>query len=246
VSSAYVAPGGAPSGAALRTDVELPASLVFALGPIASGMVMFDDLRAAAPANVGLVPIVLPFREARYDDAFQVEAGEELDEIAASLLGIPAAETRLFGICSGAVVAARLTELLTAAGREVAQLVVYGQSPLPDLHEEGFRVDVRDEWLAQAEAESTPEALAAYREWLELLTPAVELDTRLTIQALREFAGVDVPVLALLGESDRRVQHASLPGWASVTSGRFRAEIIPGSHTQPDPVRFWEAVTGSD
>src|SRR5206468_8101553 len=79
-----------------------------------------------------------------------------------------------------------------------------------------------------------PAEIRDHPEFLELLLPALRADLEMYETYEHAFAApLEVPVLALGGESDAIVSTAQVLDWRAHTNGEFEAEILPGGHFFP-------------
>jgi surfactin synthase thioesterase subunit len=100
----------------------------------------------------------------------------------------------------------------------------------------------RQEFLAEVERRygPIPPEIRNAPEFLDLLLPVLRADLQMyeTYQHVAA-APLDVPVLALGGNTDAIVSRAQVLDWRAYTRGEFVAEILPGGHFFPqDDVRL--------
>ncbi|WP_432137806.1 MULTISPECIES: thioesterase II family protein [unclassified Streptomyces] len=187
---------------------------------------------ARLPSDVGVLAVRYPGREDRLGDPFPPGLEALADEIAEALDGLSRHRLVLFGHSMGASVAHEVAVRLDKRGRPPAALCVSGRRP-PHLLDGRRRLSGTDEEIIEGivRFDESRAAIFAEPELREILLPAVRADYRM----VDEYAGghrpaLDCPVYAYTGDADSEVTPRQMRGWADVTDGAFRLQVLPGGH----------------
>jgi medium-chain acyl-[acyl-carrier-protein] hydrolase len=197
--------------------------------------------------------VCLPGREHRLAETPLSSIEAMAESLVSPVLDLPAADLTLFGHCSGALIAYELAHRLAADSDRGGQprrvrLVVSSQlSPMAS------SVAVAAA-AAAAAATAGPQATGGYSipelvhrlrelggtppevldsaEFMELLAPMIRADFQAS-DGYRWPDGrepLDLPVVALGGESDSLITRTGLVGWRDVTTGRFDIHLFEAGH----------------
>jgi medium-chain acyl-[acyl-carrier-protein] hydrolase len=196
---------------------------------------------AWAAALAGLTEIIAirsPGRENRLGEAPLTRLWDYVAELLERIAPFANEEYALCGHSLGAYVAFELIRALRTRGLGLPRaLIVCGaraphhRPDLPLLH-----ALPRHEFLIEVERRygAIPAEIRDHPEFLELLLPALRADLEMYETYEHTFATpLEVPVLALGGDSDTLVSPAQVLDWRAHTTGEFEAEILPGGHFFP-------------
>ncbi|MFJ8751538.1 thioesterase II family protein [Streptomyces sp. NPDC102441] len=158
-----------------------------------------------------------------------VLADEVADRLAARADGRPLA---LFGHSMGSLVAFEVADRLQDRGAPVSALIVSGRRA-PHLYR-GDDIRTRtDEGVIEElrELSGTDSGLLGDEEIIRMILPAVRGDYQAVETYLRTTtARLTCPVLALVGDSDPRVEPDTMRPWADHTTAGFDLRILSGGH----------------
>ncbi|MFJ4282338.1 thioesterase II family protein [Streptomyces massasporeus] len=197
-----------------------------------SASFFFPMSRALAP-DADVLAVQYPGRQDRRSEPVVTDitllADRVADRLAAASDGRPLA---LFGHSMGSLVAFEVAERLQAHGTPVSALIVSGRRAPHLRREEDVHVRSDDGLVAELRALSgTDSELLGDEEILRMILPAVRGDYRAVETYLRRTpARLTCPVLALLGDSDPRVDPDEARGWADHTTAGFDLRILSGGH----------------
>jgi surfactin synthase thioesterase subunit len=181
----------------------------------------------SVPGDVEVLGLCLPGRERRYDESIGCTLGDVLAGSRTEILGLAPLPTVVVGHSLGALLAARIAQLLDDACQA---LVVSGQIPGGARRPREART--AEELLEVVEAgEGTSARILRDHRMRQRLLDVLDADLRLS----REAADLDsvhltVPVHVLGGRSDRLVPTDLLPAWAEHTTGECRVDLLDGGH----------------
>nr|WP_308204695.1 alpha/beta fold hydrolase [Frankia sp. R82] len=205
------------------------------LFPHAGGSASFFVPLAKALAPTGdVLAVQYPGRQDRRLEAAHTSIGPLADELAEVVGGLeddrPLA---LFGHSLGAIVAFEVTRRLAAAGRPApAVLIVSGRRAPSTVRDESYHRLPEAAFIAElGSLGGTDPRILAEPELLELIVPP----TRADYQAIETYqpgadAVIDVPVVALIGDTDTRVTTAEAERWREHTTASFDLRHFTGGH----------------
>lgn len=200
--------------------------------PHAGGSASFYfPVSAALSPDVDVVAVQYPGRQ---DRRFE-PAAESIEELADSIfraLGSERDGLALFGHSMGAVVGLELARRLQDAGSPPAVLFASGRrGPSVDRAES---VHKRDDAGLIAEILSlngTDPILVQEPQVLEMILPALRADYRLVeVYQYCPAEPLSCPVVALIGDADRRVDADEVQAWRCETTASFELHVFPGGH----------------
>ncbi|KOX50641.1 thioesterase II family protein [Streptomyces sp. NRRL F-6492] len=193
----------------------------------------FPVSRALAP-GADVFVAQYPGRQDRRTEPVVTDIGELADRIADDLAA--RADDRpivLFGHSMGALVAFEVAHRLRARGAGPASLVVSGRRA-PHLYRDDAVHRRSDDGLVAElkDLSGTDAGLLGDDEILRMILPAIRGDYRAveTYRLADGTAPLDCPVLALVGDSDPRVDVDEVRGWERHTTADFALAVLPGGH----------------
>ena len=170
-----------------------------------------------------------PGREERHGEPFATSVDELADGVAGALAALVPGRYALFGHSLGATVA---HEVARRAHQPPEHLVVSGRLPPPELRP--GTVHLRDDsgLLDElTELGGTANGLLDDPEMRALVLPRVRADYRVA-ETYRHRPGppLRVPVTAVIGDADPRVDEPRARRWAETTAAGFELAVLPGDH----------------
>ncbi len=187
------------------------------------------------PATIDIVPVQLPGREARINEASFTSVPALVDTLTQEvrrLLDMPYA---LFGHSYGAVLAFELARALRRSGDALPVMMCPAASPAPQLprqrpplhtiSNEGFVKAVMERYRGiPSEVLDDPELLALVAGPLRADLRAVETYTYSPEEPLA------CPIVAFGGTEDPVITQEDVAAWRHQTSGLFEIRMFPGDH----------------
>jgi surfactin synthase thioesterase subunit len=207
---------------------------LFCLPYAGGGASIFRGWAGALGDAIGVCPVQLPGREARYREPAFTRLGPLVEALAGSFGPYLDRPFALFGHSLGALIAFELARRLRReGGPEPAHLIVSGcraprvrhtGRPVHSLSDAAFREELR-------RLGGTPAELLDNDELMDLVLPTLRADFAVC-ETYAYAAGrpLDCPISALGGSRDDTVDRGDLEGWRAETTGRFRVRILPGNH----------------
>ncbi|WP_244884937.1 thioesterase II family protein [Singulisphaera acidiphila] len=198
------------------------------------GASLFRLWPAQLPDWVELCAVQLPGRETRLREPIHRRIGPLIDELAEAIGTELDKPFVLFGHSMGALVAFELARelrrrnlpsprLLIASGRIAPQLRPR-RPPIHTLPEAEFREELRL-------LDGTPQALLDHSELMGLFSPIIRADLAVNATyAYTDEPPLDLPILALGGQTDPWVHQEELEGWRLQTNNAFEREQFLGGH----------------
>ena len=187
------------------------------------------------PRTVEVHALQLPGRETRLHEAPLTRMSDVVAGAVQALQPLLDRPFVFFGHSMGALLAsevARALQLRGAARPRLLMLSARRAPSLPDTDAPTHALD-HDAFVAEMDRRygGIPKEVMAHRELMELLVPALRADMAVMETHSPQLAPLlDVPVHAVGGAADPRVQHAQLEAWRGLTSGPFGLSIIAGDH----------------
>ncbi|WP_409180701.1 thioesterase II family protein [Amycolatopsis sp. VS8301801F10] len=186
------------------------------------------------PPEIELAAVQLPGRQNRIDEAPADAVDPLVHAIVESLRPVTDAPFSFFGHSSGSLLAFEVARELQARGGPSPRRLFLSAQSSPDVVREGpklhslpeseFRAAILslggfDAELAEdadAVAELLPPVLADFRLWENHRVARVPL--------------LQMPILALTGQSDWRAPLSTVEGWRAYTTASFSSQMYPGGH----------------
>ncbi|MEU7003415.1 alpha/beta fold hydrolase [Nonomuraea sp. NPDC046570] len=210
-----------------RPDARL---LLFCLPYAGAGAGAFRGWAAAADPRIEVLPVVLPGREGRYNEAVPVDVGELTDAIAARA-DRPYA---IYGHSMGGRLGFEVVrELRRRGGRLPRRLVLGGCRPPDTLEPLGELAKVTDEDLLArlTELGGLPAEVLAEPELVELVLPTLRADFAwLDAYVYAPEPPIEVPITAFAAEDDPAVPYDLMRGWSRHTAAGFGMRTETGGH----------------
>lgn len=186
------------------------------------------------PEDIELAAVQLPGRQNRIAENPATDVGRLVKEIVADLRPVLSGPFSFFGHSCGSMLAFEVARALQVqGGPRPTRLFVSAQSTPeviwagPKLHD----LPEREFHAAVLSLGGFDEEVSADQEVMDDLIPVVLADFELwerhhvaTVPAL------EIPITALVGESDWRAPLDTMTGWSEYTSAPFTAEVFPGGH----------------
>jgi medium-chain acyl-[acyl-carrier-protein] hydrolase len=203
--------------------------------PYAGGSALvFKKWADLLPSNIQVIPVELPGRGARMQEAPFVSLPDLVDnlgEVIGPLLDRPFA---LFGHSMGAIIAFELARALRQKyDVEPRALFVAGRRAPNIPNSEPITYNLpKDEFMKELiELDGTPREVLEHEELMEMIIPLLRADFQL-IQTYQYSAGppLQCPIIAYGGLQDRHVTRETLMFWKEHTSSRFSLSMLPGDH----------------
>lgn len=185
------------------------------------------------PPWLELCAVKLPGREERISHPFPRSISDIVAAVLAELETLPSAPLALFGHSFGGIIAFEIAHELASSKNPVSVFFPSAvRSPqLPN--QRSLLHQLPDEELARQllNARGLSEALLARPQLLKVVIPIIRADLTLyeRYEMWRE-RSLDCVIVALGGHEDLLVDTYELDGWAEVTTGEFRKEMVDGGH----------------
>lgn len=203
---------------------------LFCLPYAGAGASAFVGWAAAAGPDLEVLPVVLPGRESRYAEPFDVD----IAGLASAIAARADRPYTIYGHSMGGRVGFEVVRELRRRGeRQPLRLCLGGCRP-PDILEPLAELSwVSDEEVLGrlAELGGLPEEILAEPELCELILPVLRADfTWLDTYEYEPGPPLEVPIVAFAGAEDRSVTPDDMRGWARHTTAGFDLRIQPGGH----------------
>lgn len=208
---------------------------LFCLPHGGAGASVYQPWAGLLPAEIDMVPVRLPGREARYAEPLARSATELVASLAPPLLARAGDRYALFGHSLGGLLAYELARAGTNAAHPPVHLVVSG-CPAPQLLPGHGRPTVHtlsdEDLLAHVRtlADSTESALDL-PELARALIPVLRADYEM-YETYRHENGdpLPVPITVLAGTDDPEVTVAELVAWQELTTHKSEVHTFAGGH----------------
>ncbi|WP_410594765.1 alpha/beta fold hydrolase [Amycolatopsis sp. lyj-23] len=207
--------------------------VIFVFPAAGSGPSAFRSWRDVAPPGTEIVLVHLPGREDRVDESPFTRAAPLADQVAKLILGYGERPFALFGHCMGALVG---REVVRRLGDRKPAVLAAAAAPPPDAVD--VEEDPSDDHLVETLAGwgATPPELLGDRRALSVLIEPLRADLAVMAECRRNWSEeekLDVPVLALAGESDDSTPESTCAEWARWTDSTFTLRTVAGGHFFP-------------
>ncbi|MFI9564543.1 thioesterase II family protein [Streptomyces rishiriensis] len=197
----------------------------------AAGKLAFGPWPQLLGPSVEVVPVLLPGRDARFNEARITDVAGLHRELRTAVDHPPTRPYALYGHSLGGLVAHHLAARWRQFAATAPELLVIGASQPPDtdvpvIDAESPTEEAMLELIRHSSARTLPEAtLRRY------VLPVLHDDLMLA-RALRAAAErpADVPLLAVNGDRDTLADAGAMAGWSRWTTGPFTTRTITGDH----------------
>lgn len=206
--------------------------------PCAGGSAaMYRQWSDGLPADVSLVTIRLPGREARLDEPAHLDMAGFVRDLLPVLQGLAGRPYALFGHSMGALMAYELMRRWPADTRPPVAVFLsahrpphldLGRPPIYDHPKQAFLKAVR-------EMGGLPDEVWSHPEFLDLVEPTMRADFTLCETFPRgpevhRDVRLDMPVLVFGGRQDRTAEPSALERWTDLCADHRGLTIWPGGH----------------
>ncbi|WEF32910.1 thioesterase II family protein [Pseudoduganella chitinolytica] len=190
---------------------------------------------AALSPLVQVLPVQMPGRETRYDEAFAPSIGAMVDELLRHQHAFADKPYALFGHSLGALFGFELGRRLARVGAAAPRFLVASGHGAPraepaveQLHglpDRQFVDRMREKYGGISDE------VMASEELLDFLLPRFRADIRIAEQHVsQDDTPVRFPVVALHGRADQSVSMADVQGWQDKTAARVSIHEFDGDH----------------
>ncbi|WP_035851364.1 thioesterase II family protein [Kitasatospora azatica] len=228
-----------PNTTAANAWVRLPAPRPAArlrlvcFHPAGAGPALFRGWPERLPADVELLAVQLPGREARFAEPRLTDYRTAVDRLHSALLPYLDRPYALFGHSMGALLAYGFAMAVRRSGDRAPERLLVSGSPGPGSAPRRLgRSTWSDEQLVAAlrSMGGTPEEVLAEPGLLALVLPTLR-DDFAVVESFHRPDGplLDCPVTVLGGEQDS-VSTEELHRWSAATSGDTSVRTFPGGH----------------
>ncbi|MPY59660.1 thioesterase II family protein [Streptomyces spongiae] len=204
--------------------------------PFAGGAASyFHPFSALLAPDVEVLAVQYPGRQDRRSEPVLTDLEAIADHVFTALRPWAGEPLAFFGHSMGAVVAYEVVRRIEREGLPAPVALFVSGRRAPSLRRADKPVHELDDRGVVAELLAlggTAPGVLADEEMLPLILPALRGD----YQAITEYrcreqgAVLDVPVTALVGDSDPRVDVDEAKAWQAHTTADFRLEVFPGGH----------------
>ncbi|MEZ4359491.1 MAG: alpha/beta fold hydrolase [Kofleriaceae bacterium] len=187
----------------------------------------------ALPADVEVCGVCLPGRDARRREPPHARMTTLVPALADGLAAELERPFALFGHSMGAGVAFGLARELRRRGRPAPALLIVSGRRAPQLPEpDPWHALPTDALVARLRRlGGTPDVVLREPELMAMFLPVIRADLAvIEAEPYREEPPLELPIVALGGESDDRCSRAELEAWRAQTTSAFTSTIFPGSH----------------
>lgn len=193
---------------------------------------LFATWRPLMPDWLSLVPLELPGRGVRSDEAPLGTMEPLVERLLPDLLELDAQPVAIFGHSLGAKVGFELARRLVAHGRDPVHLFVaacpHNRYPAWG---RGLHLRPRDELVGELHRLGTPQLVLKDPELVDLLLPMVRADFQLAVEYEADAsASLPCPITAFAGQRDPNIAAGDMADWANHTRAGFRLAILDAGH----------------
>jgi medium-chain acyl-[acyl-carrier-protein] hydrolase len=219
-----------------------PHSVALFCFPFAGGAAsVFRRWNERMPAGMRVLPVQLPGRENRWQEAAYMEVGKLVVTLAAALQSALRPPFALFGHSMGALIAFELARELRRLGRPGPVRLFVSACRAPHIPDPDPPVaDLpHDEFLSGLQRlHGVPDEVLQNDEMMALVLPTLRADFRMCeTYAWRAGEPLDCPISAFGGMDDRKTRHAHLSQWRTHTRAAYVERLLPGDHLFLGPSR---------
>jgi medium-chain acyl-[acyl-carrier-protein] hydrolase len=186
------------------------------------------------PASVEVCAVQPPGRETRLREPAHQRIAPLVDELLEAIGPDLDSPFAIFGHSMGALVGFELARAIRRRGLENPKLVIASGRAAPQLPRRYPPIHAlpEAEFLDELRLlDGTPRAVLDHHELMSLFSPLIRADLAVSESYTYQVeAPLDLPLIALGGLDDPRVDRDELEAWRLQTSDRFECEQFPGSH----------------
>jgi medium-chain acyl-[acyl-carrier-protein] hydrolase len=203
--------------------------------PYAGGSaVLFNKWEKSLPPAVQPIPVELPGRGSRLQQAPHVSLPALLEELEAAILPLLEKPFVFFGHSMGAIIAFELARSLrNNHGLQARAIFVSGRRApqVPKSEPDTYRLP-QDEFIAELiKLEGTPKEVAGNSELMEFMIPLLRADFQLVqTYEYQPGAPLERPIAVFGGLQDHYVPQEKLLPWKDQTTSRCSLHMLPGDH----------------
>lgn len=208
---------------------------LFCLPHAGGGSAGYYRWAASFPAEVDVLPLLLPGRERRITEPAETELRKLVHRLADVLAPFAAEPFALFGHSMGGLTAFELCRELRRRSLPLPThlfVAAYRAPQLPTRSSTlGHLPDVEFVKAIQDRFDGIPAEIARSEELLQLFLPTLRRDVAV-IESYSYYPepALDCPITALGGTDDPQVSVADLAAWRAQTNREFVQKMLPGGH----------------
>ncbi|MBB6127422.1 thioesterase II family protein [Mucilaginibacter lappiensis] len=198
----------------------------FAGGNYYSFQFMFPYLN-----DYDVIPLELPGRGKRIQEDlltdFEAAAQDCFDGIMSS---VKQSQFLIYGHSLGAYLGLRVSNMLSKAGKSPLTLIVSG-NPGPGLKNDKLRHSLNYEEFVKEldDLGGVSKEVLENKDLINFYEPILRADFKIAeINDIASEAPVDIPLFAMMGNKERKVNHIS--NWARFTRSEFNYSVLEGGH----------------
>ncbi|MFC4496109.1 thioesterase II family protein [Streptomyces ovatisporus] len=192
----------------------------------------FHPVSQALSPDADVVAVQYPGRQDRLREKCLEDIREMADRVFSSLWPLTDLPMVLFGHSMGASVAFEVARRMEDKGLVPAALFVSGRRAPSRHRDEQIHLKDDEDFLAEIRAlDGTDASLLDDPEIRRMVLPALRKDYK-AAETYRYVPGAPLkcPVVAMVGDSDRKAPLEDVRAWAEHTSAAFELEVFPGGH----------------
>ena len=194
---------------------------------------MYLRWRRSLPEWIRVVPVELPGRGARLDEAFIEDFGQLIDRLCSDQANALGGRYALFGHSMGALLAYGIAQYQRAHSRPLPQAMFVSASPAPSTRDPNRFADKNDDAALIADLRrqgGTPEELFGNEDLLRLALDTLGSDYRVC-ESFRFFASepLSMPLHALAGRQDD-ITAERIEAWRREAGSVFTLDWFDGGH----------------
>lgn len=207
--------------------------------PYAGGSAsVFSDWAENLKPRIDLIPVEYAGHSSRFCEPFFTSIEEAADDISESIIKHQKGDYVIFGHSMGCLVALETAFVLMRKNAVLPRAIIvsstrpphllYKDKPLQDLSKK----DLLNEIVSLGQFD--PEVLEC-EELCELIADVLYADVQMFSKYKRspETGKIDIPMLAVTGETDDEAPANDMMEWQRYTSGDFKFKAFPGGHFFP-------------
>lgn len=206
---------------------------LFCFHPAGSGALLYRDWPAAIPADVEVLAVQLPGREARLAEPHLTDYGQVVEQLFAAMRPLLDRPYALFGHSMGALIAYGIAMTAPRVGPQAPTRLTVSGCPGPgSAPRKPGRARWSDAKLVEdmREMGGTPEEVLQHVGLLELILPTLRADYGV-YESFRPPAGPQLACpVSVFGGQDDSVTVEELERWRGTTRAHTSVRLFPGGH----------------